>query len=116
MSRAALTIISLAVMVAGLGSWIAVAEVRGELPALEGRLADVAPSAYEYRADRSAEDNRPESWILLSQYAGLFYDKPVDVDAPEIEKVLGGLLWEEVRPVRRVELAACHVATERFQF
>ncbi|KKL47031.1 hypothetical protein LCGC14_2339600, partial [marine sediment metagenome] len=89
-----LAIITLAVMLGGLGPWSAAAEVRGELPAIEGQMADVAPSAYEYRADRSAEDNSPESWILLIQYAGLSYDKPVDVDAPAIKKVLGGLLWE----------------------
>ena len=72
--------------------------------ALVGQPADVAPSAYLYRADRKAEENPPEAWILLIQYAGLPYDKPVDTSAPAVRKVLCGLLWEEVRPVRRVEL------------
>jgi hypothetical protein len=72
---------------------------------LVGQPADIAPSAYTYRAGLKPEENCPESWILLIQYAGLPYDKPVDVNAPAIKKVLCGLLWEEVRPLRRVELS-----------
>jgi hypothetical protein len=75
-----------------------------DLAPLVGRPVDIAPSAYLYRADRPAEANPPEGWVLLVQYAGLPYDKPVDVNAPAVRKVLCGLLWEEVRPVRRVEL------------
>ena len=72
---------------------------------LVGQPADIAPSAYCYRYDRAANQNPPESWILLMQYAGLPYDKPVDVSAPEVKRVLCGLLWEEVRPVRQIELS-----------
>lgn len=70
-----------------------------------GQPADIAPSAYAYRCDRPADQNPPESWIGLIQYASLPYDKPVDVNAPAIKKVVCGLLWEEVRPVRQVELS-----------
>ncbi len=70
-----------------------------------GQPADIAGSAYAYRADRPADANPPESWILLMQHAGLPYDQPVDVKSPAIQRILGGLLWEEVRPVRRVELS-----------
>ena len=75
-----------------------------DLSARVGQPADIAPSAYLYRADRKAEENPPEGWILLMQYADLPFDKPVDAAAPAVKKVLCGLLWEEVRPVRRVEL------------
>ena len=70
-----------------------------------GHPADIAGSAYGYRADRSPDGNAPESWILLMQYAGLPYDKPVDVKAPAVRRALCGLLWEEVRPLRRIELS-----------
>ena len=70
-----------------------------------GHQADVAPSAYAYRADRAAHEDPPENWILLIQYAGLPFDKPVDPADPTIQRVLCGLLWEEVRPLRRVELS-----------
>ena len=69
-----------------------------------GQPADIAPSAYQYRADRKPEENPPESWIALMKYANLALDKPVDVHAPALKRVLCGLLWEEVRPIRRVEL------------
>jgi hypothetical protein len=78
--------------------------VPADLTALVGQPVDIAPSAYLYRADRKAEENPPEAWLLLVQWAGLPYDKPVDVNAPAVKKALCGLLWEEVRPVRRVEL------------
>jgi hypothetical protein len=80
-------------------------ETPGRLETLVGLPADIASSAYQYRADRKPEENPPESWILLIQHAGLPYDRPVDVKAPAIRAVLCGLLWEEVRPVRRVELS-----------
>ena len=38
---------------------------------LPGRPADIAPSAYQYRADRKPDENPPESWIGLMKYAGL---------------------------------------------
>ena len=46
----------------------------------------------------------PESWIGLMQYAGLPLDRAVNVNAPALKKVLCGLIWEEVRRVRRVTL------------
>jgi hypothetical protein len=76
-----------------------------EFSSWAGQAADMAPYAYQYRADRKADENPPESWVMLMQYAHLPYDKPVDADAPAIKKVLRGLMWEEVRPVQRVELS-----------
>ncbi|HTQ10260.1 MAG TPA: hypothetical protein VMI31_09335, partial [Fimbriimonadaceae bacterium] len=70
----------------------------------ESKLADVAPSAYQYRADRKPEANPPESWIALMHYAGLPLNKPVDPHAPAIRRVLAGLLWEEIRPIETLEL------------
>ncbi|MBN2559594.1 MAG: hypothetical protein JXQ75_01505 [Phycisphaerae bacterium] len=75
------------------------------LEELAGQPADVAPSAYQYHADRRPEENPPESWIGLMKYAGLPFDKAVDVNTPALKKVLYGLIWEEVRRVRRVTLA-----------
>ena len=71
---------------------------------LPGQPADIAPSAYQYRADRKPDENPPESWIALMKFAGLPLNKPVDVNAPALKKVLCGLIWEEVRRVRRVAL------------
>ncbi|MBI5383536.1 MAG: hypothetical protein HZA90_02485 [Verrucomicrobia bacterium] len=71
---------------------------------LAGTPADIAPSAYQYRADRMPGDNPPESWLALIWYAHQALNKPVDVNAPAIKQVLCGLLWEEIRPVQRVEL------------
>jgi hypothetical protein len=76
-----------------------------ELSAWAGQAADMAPYAYQYRADRNADQNPPESWVMLMQYANLPYDKPVDTNAPAIKKVLRGNMWEEVRPVQRVDLS-----------
>ncbi len=81
----------------------ATASEKTPLDQLLGQPVDITGSAYAYRADRP--ENPPESWILLMQYAGLPYDKPVDVQAPSVRRALCGLLWEEVRPVRRVELS-----------
>ena len=75
-----------------------------DLAKLVGQLADIAAERYQYRADRKLEANPPESWIGLMKYAGLPFDKKVDVNAPALKKVLCGLLWEEVRQVRRLEL------------
>ncbi len=75
-----------------------------ELASLVGKPADLASSAYGYRADISADRNAPESWLLLMQYAGQPFDKPADPSAPAIKRVLRALLWEEVRPIRRVEV------------
>lgn len=78
---------------------------KGDLDEWVGLPADIASSAYSYRADRQTEENPPEAWILLVQHANLPFHKPVDVNAPAVKRALGGLLWEEVRPVRRVELS-----------
>ena len=72
---------------------------------LAGQPADIAPSAYLYRADRRAEENPPEAWILLMQHANLPFDKPPDRNAQAVKQALCGLLWEEVRPVRRLVLS-----------
>jgi len=74
------------------------------LAALVGKPADVAPSAYQYRADRKPADNQPESWLAVMRCADLPLNKPVDANAPAVRKVLCALLWEEIRPVRRLEL------------
>jgi len=76
-----------------------------DLAALVGQPVDIAPSAYAYRADRAPEQNPPESWILLMQYANLPFNQPVAVQNPALGQVLCGLLWEEVRPLRKVELS-----------
>lgn len=78
---------------------------RPELDAREGQPAEIAASAYLYRADRPPEENPPESWILLMQSANLPFNEPPDPASPAIQSVLCGLLWEEVRPVRSVELS-----------
>jgi len=72
---------------------------------LAGQPADIAPSAYLYRADRPAEQNPPEAWILLMQHANLPFDQPVNTTAPAVKQALCGLLWEEVRPLRRLVLS-----------
>jgi hypothetical protein len=72
---------------------------------LAGQPADIASSAYCYRADRRAEENPPEAWVLLMQHANLPFDQPVNTSAPAVKQVLCGLLWEEVRPVRRLVLS-----------
>lgn len=75
-----------------------------DLDRLVGQPVDIAPSAYQYRANRKADANSPESWLALMRYAGLPLNKPVDLNAREIKQALCGLLWEEIRPVRRLEL------------
>lgn len=72
--------------------------------AREGQSADIAASAYLYRADRKPEENASESWLALMRYAGMPLNKPADVNAPAIKQVLCALLWEEIRPVRQIEL------------
>ena len=76
-----------------------------DLEKLVGQPADIATSAYQYRADRKSEENPPESWIGLMKYARLPFDKAVDLNAPALKLVLCGLIWEEVRRVRHVALA-----------
>jgi hypothetical protein len=71
---------------------------------LPGRPADIASSAYQYRADRKADQNAPESWLALMRYAGQPLNRPVDLNATAIKQALCGLLWEEIRPVKTLEL------------
>jgi hypothetical protein len=71
---------------------------------LTGTAADIAPSAYQYRADRMAVDNPPESWLALKWYAHEPLNTAVDVNAPALKQVLCSLLWEEIRPVQQLEL------------
>ena len=77
-----------------------------DLLKMAGQPADIAASAYQYRADRPADQNDPESWILVMQHAGQAIDRPVpaDVKAPGVKQVLRALLWEEVRQIRTVEV------------
>ena len=74
------------------------------MAAMEGQPADIAMSAYLYRADRKPEENAPESWLAMMRYAGMPLNKPADVNAPAIKQVLCALLWEEIRPIRQLEL------------
>jgi len=48
---------------------LAVAEpsAMAKLDDAPGQRADIAASAYLYRADRPAKQNPPEAWILLMQ-------------------------------------------------
>jgi len=66
---------------------------QGALEELVGQPADIAPSAYQFRADRPAEQNPPETAFLFTN--GIGHSR---------EGVLCGLLWEEPRAVRRIEL------------
>src|SRR5215471_12194165 len=75
-----------------------------DFEALVGQPADIAPSAYLYRADRKPAENAPESWLAVMRYARQPLNQPADVNAPVIKQVLCALLWEEIRPIRRVEL------------
>src|SRR5262245_8619875 len=96
---------------------LAPAAIAAGQPALLDRLlgqpADIAPSGYLYRPDRNPDGNPPEAWVLLIQYAGLPFDRPVDPRSPALRGVLGGLLWEEVRPLRRLVLSWRAGAKER---
>jgi hypothetical protein len=76
-----------------------------QLDALVGRPADIAASAYTFRADRKPEENAPESWLALMRFAGLPLNRPLDIHDPSLRPVLCGLLWEEVRPLQRLELS-----------
>ena len=50
----------------------------GDMDKLVGQFADVSSSAYQYRADRKAEENSPESWLALMRYANQPLNKPFD--------------------------------------
>jgi len=74
------------------------------LDKLVGQPADIAPSAYQYRADRKVEENPPESWLAVMRFADQPLNQPADTNAPAVKRVLNALLWEEIRPVHQVEL------------
>jgi hypothetical protein len=78
--------------------------IGSEIDKLVGQPADIASSAYQYRADRKADQNAPESWLALMHYANQPLNKPVDLSAPAIKQALCGLLWEEIRPIKVLEL------------
>jgi len=69
-----------------------------------GQPVDIAPSAYQFRADRKPEANQPESWFALIHYAHLPLNKAVDLQNPDVKRAMCGLLWEEIRPVQTLEL------------
>lgn len=96
-----LAVILLWGLLPGAGAAVAAADIDRHV----GQRAEIAASAYAYRADRPADENPPESWLLLLQWADLPFDKPLDVNAPAVKPALCGLLWEEVRPIRTVELS-----------
>ena len=75
-----------------------------DLDKLTSQAVDIAPSAYQWRADRKPEDNPPESWLAVMRFAGQPLNQPADPDAPAVKQVIGAWLWEEIRPVQRIEL------------
>jgi hypothetical protein len=77
---------------------------RPDVEKLVGQPADIASSAYQYRADRKTDENPPESWFALMWYAGQPLNKPVDMQAKVIRQALCSLLWEEIRPLKTLEL------------
>ena len=68
-----------------------------DLDELVGQSADIAPSAYQYRSDRAAEENPPETAFLFGA-----------VGHPKVG-VLCGLLWEEPRARLRELVEALEV-------
>ena len=75
-----------------------------DLDKLVGQPVDIASSAYRYRAGRKADENQPESWFAVMRFAGQPLNGPANTNAPAVKQVLTALLWEEIRPVQRVEL------------
>ena len=75
-----------------------------DLTAQVGLTVSIAPSAYLYRADRNPAENAPESWFALMRYAHQPMNQRVDVKEPAIQRALCALLWEEIRPIQRLEL------------
>ena len=61
-----------------------------------GQPADIASSAYQYR--------QPTLRRIVLRLAGQPLNKPADTNAPAVKQVLTALLWEEIRPVNRLEL------------
>jgi hypothetical protein len=95
--RAGLVVILASMMISQTSSRVRAAESSldggGDLAPLVGQGADIAPSAYLFRADRSPGENPPETVFLFEE-------------ALEHARagVICGLLWEEPRPVERIEL------------
>ncbi len=69
-----------------------------------GQPADIAASAYLYRADRAVGQNPPEAWILLMQRGDMSFTQPFDFQASAVKQTSCGLLWEEVRHVDHLDL------------
>jgi hypothetical protein len=85
-------------------SLVVVQSVTAGLDDAPGQPADIASSAYLYRADRTVAQNPPEAWILLMQRGDLPFTESLDVRAPVVQHALCGLLWEEVRHVDHLDL------------
>ncbi len=96
-----LGVVSLLVVLSNPGETVTGAR---DLDALVGEPADIAPSAYVYRADRKSAENDPESWLAVMRYAGQPLNCPPDPKVPAVKRVLCALLWEEIRPIQKVEL------------
>jgi hypothetical protein len=90
----------LVIMAGAADIWAGPADFRD----LAGQPADIASSAYLYRSGRKPAENSPESWLALMRYARQPLNQPVDVNADSIKRALCALLWEEIRPIQRVEL------------
>jgi len=88
-----LKIIGLAgILLIGIQSAFASEMKESEMNEFVGQPADIASSAYQYRADWKPEENPPETDFLFSALAH------------KKQGVLYGLLWEEPRPVKQVVL------------
>ncbi len=72
---------------------------------VQGTAANIASSAYTYRADNGTESNPPESWIALAWFSAQPLNKVLDIHSPAIRRVLNSLLWEEIRRVQTVVLS-----------
>lgn len=99
------SVVTIAILIAPALASVARGEEPVNLDSLVGQSVDIAPSAYQYRADGEADQNPPESWLAVLHYANLPLNKPFDVNNPGVKRVLSGLLWEEIRPVWRLELS-----------
>jgi hypothetical protein len=97
-------LVSLAVLTIVIGADLSAKAEQSDPGKLVGQPVDIAPSAYQYRAGRKPDENPPESWLALMRYANQPLNKPLDVTAPAIKQALCGLLWEEIRPLQRLEL------------
>jgi hypothetical protein len=78
-----------------------------DLDKLVGQPVDAARFARMYRADRKAEEQPPESLILLEKYAAMTGERgPFDpAKSAAARKVLVALDWAEIRALPRIELS-----------